>query len=477
MTVKSVLAALAMVLCGAPALAERPMLEFRLGVDVFTRQQSAISGLNGMSILYTTDTGFYGGASIYSAAFGSGGGFFVGGWELGKTTHFGDNLFWDAGVFIGGGGGASQVGGDGLMLRPQVQLGYDFGAYRLGVGASWVSVSGSAISTPAFALTYTRPLRLELVHGAGAGDLSGGDRIATVAPLARMYLPQGNLKRGGVPLQAMQLVGAEITFVRAPSTEVFIQASGVVSGDAEGYADWVLGKRYLWDVAPFRLYADFGAGIGGGGAVDTGGGLIAVADIGVRLKTGDRLSLDAGVGVVRSINGDFLAVTPTAKLALAFGGGGARPGHMNWQINTGFTQLAIGPDFRKSGGAQTAAPGMIEVDIDVFLRENLYLTGQAFTAITGQAGGFQIGLFGAGYRVAMNDRWSVSGEVLLGAAGGAGVDTQGGFIGGYKGELDYALSDKAILSLGVGQLRTLKGGGMQPVLMSLGMKFPFTTLH
>ncbi len=149
----------------SPAMAKRPTLAFRSGFDFFQLDQSAIKGINGLSIFYTTNQGYYFGESIYSAAFGAGGGFFVGGFEAGKHTPFGENLFWDASLFIGGGGGASQVPGDGLMLRPQVHLGYDFGSLRIGAGMSWVSISGSKISTPAFTITLTRPLNLALYAG------------------------------------------------------------------------------------------------------------------------------------------------------------------------------------------------------------------------------------------------------------------------------------------------------------------------
>ena len=70
---------LALIMATPPALADRPQLEFRLGLDYLILEQSAISGLNGMSVFYQSEQGYYGGASVYSAALGTGGGFFVGG--------------------------------------------------------------------------------------------------------------------------------------------------------------------------------------------------------------------------------------------------------------------------------------------------------------------------------------------------------------------------------------------------------------
>ena len=473
---------LALMLMTSPAFAERPELEFRLGMDYLLLEQSAITGLNGMSVFYKFEQGYYGGASIYSAALGAGGGFFVGGWEVGKTTPITDTLFWDASIFIGGGGGASQVGGDGLMVRPQVHVGYDFGDYRVGAGASWVSVSGSDISTPSFALTFTRPLNLELVSGHSANEyaLIGATKVAALTPIVRSYFPINNQKRGGGDLETMYLIGAEISFANDGRSEVFIQATGVVAGDAEGYADWILGKRYLWDMAPFEFFVDFGAGIGGGGAVNTGGGLIAMANAGVRIDVFSNLDLELGVGALTSLNGDFVALMPTLKASMPFGSGASRetnPDTVRWQISTGLTHLSISEDFRKPGAGSNDAPTMINADIDVFLLKNLYMTGQAYTAVAGNAGGFQIGMFGIGYQQPVTERVSLSGEILLGAAGGAGVDTRGGLLWGYKFELDYSLSDAVSLTLGAGHIETLQAGGMHPETLNIGLKFPFTTLH
>jgi hypothetical protein len=479
---KYILTIIAYIITVTPGLADRPELEFRLGFDYLQLEQSAITGLNGMSLLYSFDQGFYGGASIYSAALGSGGGFFVGGWEVGKHTPITDTLFWDASVFVGGGGGASQVNGDGLMLRPQIHAGYDFGDYRLGAGASWVSVSGSDISTPSFALTLTRPLNLELIggHPTSGYSLDGGVKVSTLTPIMRSYFPVNSQKRGGSDLQTMHLIGAEFSFDSEKHSEVFIQANGVMAGDAEGYADWILGKRYFWDVAPLKFFVDFGAGIGGGGAVDTGGGLIAAANAGVQVHAFKNLDLEFGLGALTSFNGDFLALTPSARVALSFGSGtniAEKPNTVRWQAGTGLTQLIISEDFRKPGAASNEAPSLIYVDIDVFVLKNLYFTGQAYTAVVGDAGGFQIGMFGLGYRYPVAERISLSGEILLGAAGGSGVDTRGGLLGGYKVELDYHLSDAMSLTLGLGHIQTLQAGGMHPETLSLGLKFPFTTLH
>lgn len=458
------------------AMADRSGLTFRTGLDSFQLDQSAIKGINGLSVFYTNEQGYYFGESIYSAAIGNGGGFFVGGIEIGKYTSFGEKYFWDASLFVGGGGGASQVPGDGLMLRPQIHAGYNFDQFRIGVGASWVSVSGSEISTPAFTLIFSKPLDLAYYSGPKPQSIAGASHISAMKPLYRTYFPQGNGRRGGTNLNTMHLLGAEITFAKTRASETFIQANGVVYGDAEGYADWILGKRYYFGENRFRLFLEFGAGVGGGGAVDTGGGLIVTAGGGLKVEVSNRLGAEFGIGGVSSINGEFWALTPSAKLSLSFGGK-PTPTETRWQFSTGLTQQISNVGFRKPGVVNQGSPLMIDTEIDMYVTKNTYVTGHAYTALAGGAGGYQIGFLGLGYRRPLGQNWDISAEALLGAGGGAGVDTRGGLLAGVRFDLDYKLTQSMYISMGLGQVMTLQGGGMKPTTYNIGLKFPFTTTY
>jgi len=462
----SLRAAAALLALATPASAEG--LVFRLGLDSLSNKQSAIEGIAGMSLLAVNQRGFYVGESIYSAALGQGGGFFVGGIELGKTTPIGERFFWDASLFIGGGGGASQVPGDGLMLRPQLHFGVNLGTARLGAGVAWTRVSGSAISSPSFGITLSRPLDLAI------NETAGGVELAQMRARYRPYIPLGSTKRNGQPLTMMHMIGAEMIFAKSDRRESFLAANGAVAGDAEGYADWQLGQRYLLGQGAFRAYGEAAFGIAGGGAVETGGGLVASVGAGLRWQP-RRLGVELGVSAITSITGDFLVISPALNIGLAFGGGARQS--TDWQISTGLTQQFPNAAFRKPGVVNTGSPLMIDTKIDLFLNENLYMSGQAYTALAGGAGGYQIGLIGLGYRLKLAPRWSLSGEGFVGAGGGAGVDTKGGLLLAYGVDLDYALSERLYLTLGAGQVRTLQGSGMAPLTANIGFKVPFTTLH
>jgi hypothetical protein len=105
---------------------------------------------------------------------------------------------------------------------------------------------------------------------------------------------------------------------------------------------------------------------------------------------------------------------------------------------------------------------------------HLYWTGQALSAVDGQAGGYSMGLVGLG----MNTTPSASGlsgglELLVGAAGGGGVDTQGGAVVQAGAYVSQALANGARVKLGLGRVRSLRGALDSP-LVDLSVEFPFS---
>ena len=82
-------------------------------------------------------------------------------------------------------------------------------------------------------------------------------------------------------------------------------------------------------------------------------------------------------------------------------------------------------------------------------------------AVSGGAG-YAIRMLGLGWQQPISDRWVISLEGRVGAAGGGGVIVTGGVIGSVAVEAEYALNDAMNLSVGLGKIKVLKGGGMAP---------------
>jgi hypothetical protein len=146
-------------------------------------------------------------------------------------------------------------------------------------------------------------------------------------------------------------------------------------------------------------------------------------------------------------------------------------------VGAGITYIADNDDLRKPETESTGAPGLLNVQIDYFTHPRVYLTGQAYTAFTGEAGGYQMGLLGLGYQHPVAGDLAVAGELLLGAGGGALINTGGGALVGAKLELELPITGNVSVSLGAGWLSALKGDGMNGPTVNAGLDFRFATFH
>lgn len=459
-------------------------LQFLFGADIFRQQQGDIHGINNISIVYAFPSGFYLGNSVYSSAFGSGGGFFVGGIETGFRMPLSTNTMVQAGFFAGGGGGANQVNGDGLMLRSNASVAYQFApGWRVMPGLSYVSVSGSSISSTAFSIGISRDLNLALSEGHADRPVENerSFRITAFKPLYRLYRTGSSEKRGipGRPLEDMHTIGAEITFSNTDWYEVFVQTHGVVAGDAEGYADWLVGYRVFWNIRPFRLSASLGTGSAGGGAVNSGGGQVYLAGAGINLPAWRRLGLEVEAMTLRSFNGDFTTFAPGIRLVRYLGDPfhAAEPVSYRWSASTGTVLHIPNSTYRKFGDRRGPLVFMIEAALDLMLGEQFYITGRGYTSFIGDAGGYQIGLLGPGFILPLPNNWYLKTEAYIGAGGGARVDTQGGLLTGARAEIGLPVWQSLHFVAGAGTLRPVLGRGMNPLTLHAGLSIPFRTYH
>ena len=104
-------------------------------------------GLIGTSYLVGVGRGWSVGPSIFGAASGRRGGLFTIGAQASWQARIAGPLTLDAGLFAGGGGGGAAPVGGGLMVRPHVDLLWDFGPFLAGVSASRVRFANGDIDS------------------------------------------------------------------------------------------------------------------------------------------------------------------------------------------------------------------------------------------------------------------------------------------------------------------------------------------
>jgi hypothetical protein len=253
-----------------------------------------------------------------------------------------------------------------------------------------------------------------------------------------------------------------------------IEAAGAASGGAAGYAE-VLGTtgiEHAFADDRFTLGARAALGMGGGGDLATGGGLLVKGAFYGSLRLARDASIGLEVGRARAPQGHFEA----NFVSLLW----------RWDLDhpqraeVPATQLAqqefiAGIETYRHAARRNGPPrtlSSVTLKLNRFLDESVYLTGQAHSAYSGDAGGFSVGLVGLGWRTRSSGHWQFGAELLGGAAGGGGVASSGGAIVQPMLYASYAFTPALGLQAGVGRVKSLHGDLNSTVLdLTLGYAF------
>lgn len=453
--------------------------------------RTAFASINYLMAL-DDDWGF--GPGVYGAAKGNYGGIFTVGftgqrrWRLSSNTHLAASLY----VGAGGGLSSSQLRfGGGLMLRPELSLRTEAGAWYTGIGVSQIRFPsgnvksgvglsftvGRAMGFPSFAPEDAgRPGRATQRTGLGFDEITLTGGMEKPRPSSR--------DRGGNPLtQRIGKAGAELRQYIADGSWWGVEASGAAKGGADGYME-VLGQIgqdwALFGTPRLRVGGQLSAGLGGGGNLDTGNGWLLRAGSTVRWITpwGPSLRLDAGY--THAPSGAYSAPYVRAVLAMPLdrtpvGPGEAVPGVVRVQ-QLGASVMHL-PRVRFKDG-RVEAVSHLAVSMSREFSPRWYGTAQAGSAAAGSAGAYSFGLFGLG--VQSDPLWRgmrVGGEWLVGAAGGGGVRVGGGAVTQAELWAQWPVSDRLRLRAGVGEFRTVRGSSQSTPLTHLSLSYAFGALQ
>jgi hypothetical protein len=455
----------------APALA-------RIGYETLTLPGDEKMGLVGMTYLVQPREGLCVGPAAYGAASGQRGGFFTFGAEGALCTRLYGPLNVVAGLYVGGGGGAAAPVGGGLMLRPHVDLLWDFGALRAGVSWSKVWFPNGDIDSDQFGLMVDVPMSFGSV-GAGSRSLSswngqrGGVGFDRVLAVAGAYAPRGNATgRSGAALPShIGYIGARAETQLSPALYVGLEANGAASGGADGYAEILatLGSDFALGDSGVRLGGRVALGLGGGGDLPTGGGLLGKAAVDLSVPLSRDFSLGIEAGWMSAPQGDF--GTPFGSVALRWSLDplpGAAPAVVRQEWSAG---AEVFFDAARKDGTSSELQS-VSLKYSRFVGEHLYLSGQVQSAYQGGAGAFSVGLFGIGGLWRGGEGLLAGAELLAGAAGGGGVDTGGGGVVKPMAYVGWELTPATSLRLGAGWIKA-PGGGLSSPVLDLSVVYAF----
>ena len=440
-------------------------LKFTLGAETIHLPGREHMGLVGGSLLFDAGSGWWLGPAVYGAATGQRGGFYVGGLETQRRWRLAQGTELAAGLYAGGGGGAAAPVGGGLMLRPALTLWQDVGPLQAGLGWSQVRFPSGDIRRNQWSLLlgWQTGLRHQTGSaswtGAGRSGL-GFDRMAMTLGDYRVTTAGANRKIGLVGMRAERDLAV-------PGLVAGVEAAAAARGDAAGYME-ILGNLG-WHLAPLpqalpslQLGVRGAVGLGGGGAMPMGGGAFAKATATASFSPVPGWTLGADLG--RAIGHPLRARSAQLWLATdleptAPTGSGARPTlRTEWVTSLQHhTRVA-------RGDGSTRSLDTIGLELNRYLGRNLYLSGQAHSALAGGAGGYSIGLLGLGLATADDTPWRLGGELLAGAAGGGGVRSGGGAVGQAKLWAGWSPTPAQELRLSAAGMRSNSGALSTPVL-------------
>lgn len=476
---------------------------FRFSFDKLTMPNNLSDmGLIGLNYFADLTPNIYGGIGTYGAATGSQGGLFTLGVGGGVHAPFVGNWWGDAGLHVGGGGGRASLVGGGLMVRPHIGIAYDLQWARIGMHYSYIDFLDGDIRSHQIGLNIDFPYDFYYVRFQNTTStffqfkeirLFNGKNLAVsrndFALLLQTYRQPAGTKNihGDVQDGLISLVGAELDHYISDVLFWSFKASGAFHGNPNGYMDVLggLGYHYLLGSYGIALVPQFNLGVGGGGNIDTGGGVLIQPQLGLEIPLTSRFAARISGSYLWAPQGELKALTTTGEIIyhLDVATGDVRTMPLSqvftiqpWRIQL-FNQTYIRP--QRPNTPRRTPDNMIVLQFDQFFTPNIFLSYQAASAYSGyRAGGFATGMIGPGLQTPafLNNRIQLFGELLIGAGGGGGLALGGGAIIEPVIGLHYALTDACGLQASVGQVKALHHNLDTPVF-NIGLSLRFGTLN
>jgi len=380
--------------------------------------------------------------------------------------------------------------GGGLMLRPELSYRVEFGGWYAGL----------ALAHTRFPSGNVRGSSVSLVIGAADGFFSfsptdegrraapyrrTGLGIDEVLPTLGSYRPRhSSTGRDGVPTRAaVGKAGASLRQYLDEGSWWGIEAAGASTGGNDGYMEVLASAGRDWALQGPALRGGWhaGVGLGGGGNLNTGNGWIVKAGPTLRWISPWGPSLHLEAGLMGAPSGSFkssytrlaigLPLDSTARRDEAFS-----PSSGTVRSQALFLNYQQQPGVRFRDGRRENL-GQLQLLFTQELGDHAYATVRAGSAAWGSAGGYSIGLMGAGLqtRPTRNGQLNFGAGLLLGAAGGGGVAVSGGAAAQSELWAQWRFGEqlRTRLRVGLGQWRSLRGQAQSTRTIDVALGYAF----
>jgi hypothetical protein len=440
---------------------------------------------------------FYTGLGMYGSVRGKRGGFFTLGVNLGYKSYLTDALFLDTGIHFGGGGGAGAPDGGGAFLLPHANLGYQFKKFSLTAGYSYINFFDAGnIKSHQLNVALQVPIEVDLASVEDAekeftvAELNSSEwnkkarRMSFMLHLNNLSA-QGNAQNNlGESLvgTTIRLVGFEVNSYLNDDWFLFAKFDGAYDGIRAGYMNILLGGGYHLGFNNNRtnILAKFGMGAGGGGGVETKGGMLMYPDISIEQHIANNIFLAVNTGYLMSPDGFFESSTFGVGLKYYTNINGVANLEADQKVKFKGFEVIVKQDLYLEADRMlqpTEDLYQIAVQLNYYLNKNLYLAGQTAFANFGNAGAYAEGIVGIGVQTNkfFNDKVSLFVQALAGGAGGGDISTGEGLIFKPSVGMNYEIYSDLSLRGAIGYVES-RGGALSSPMINLGLSYRFSFL-
>lgn len=458
-------------------------------------------GLVGVHYQTPINDWLYTGVAFHFAATGDQGGLFTLGAELGINKKIYKNFYLDANFHFGGGGGYRQYINDGAFINTNIGVQYKKKKYAFGIQYSYLNFYTGAIKDNSFSVFVQIPSVLRFTDYKNAHKkfiATNTDDSFWTKPAVKntqqirfdFFKPFGESKKDdGTPLtETLYVLGFEYQRYVNDNTFLFAHTDAIYKGLRAGFMDLFVGAGYHpYQSKYINLFTKLGVGAAGG-RIAREGGITIYPSAGIDLKLAHNFALSGHGGYYRALDGDFEAYTLGFGIKYFGLNGGTKISsdkkpttlatqgiNISLQNQTYFGVTKTDDHLNKGILSVDLQLIALQVKYDVF--KNVYIIGEAGFAYGGHSGGYANGLIGVGAKTNnfFNDKLNLFIDVMAGAGGGAGVDTDEGIIIRPTAGINYALANNFSLFASGGKFLS-PFGNVDATNINIGLSFNFGTL-
>ena len=473
-----------------PFFYKQTTYDMRLSYESITTPAKNPMGL--MGVHYELNNFFhpkaYLGIGGYGAITGDYGGFFTAGITPGiRLTQFKPFIF-DIGLFIGGGGGASAFPGDGEMIRAHSYIGYTLTNSKLWLGITKQQISHTTID-PTITFGYSSSISF-FVNSKSKKTRYNPIKLNTltkspfsISPSTTTYLPtsQNQGRNSTLINNKITLLSLDINKQWHKNWLGIFSLSGANSAPADGFGAIFIGTGYNYNFSKIQLIPQLKLGMAGGGNINTGGGLLIHPQLQLNYKLNQSFSLATTLGYIRAPSGTF--ETWQSSLGIKYNAllnkSTSKKIHKNISITKKspytFSWFIENKTTLPKKNIVLKTNKAYENQIQFFgcglsLPITNYLNGilSTYWAYDGEVGAYAEGDFGLHFHKTLLPKLTLGIELLIGAAGGGGINVNNGTIHQETLTLSYKLINNTSLITKLGYQGAFSADSFNGAIINVG---------